>query len=213
MNDLEQLTGEELQPVPDLSHSVWDEEEKRAWARKAWSILSIAKLTQDETGVERAEVVVRCLALTGIFADFYGIAFQDGYEPEDTELGESLDLSPLRVGQLIGRDADCDEGQDDSELYRDALRHLESEARGEVCRTLIEGFGNAPGLFISLWRANYYYADEDIVSDDDIVSSDFTPEKHIADEWITEGCYQDGEEQRSGVMNIKTTHASYLASV
>jgi hypothetical protein len=93
------------------------------------------------------------------------------------------------VGQLIGRDADCDDGQDDSELYSDALRHLASEARGEVCRELIKGFGSASQLFISLWRANYYYADEELISDEDIVSSDLTPEKHIAYEWITEGCY------------------------
>jgi hypothetical protein len=191
MSDFENLTWNELQPTLNLSDSVWDGEEKKAWARKAWSLLSKAKLTQYATGVERAEVVVRFLALTGIFADFYEIAFQDGFEPEYTELAESLDLSPLRVGQLIGRDANCD-GQDDSELYSDALRQLASEARGEVCRALIEGFGNAPGLFISLWRSNSYYADEDIVSDDDIVNSDLTPEKHIAYEWITEGCYPYG---------------------
>ena len=121
MNDPETLTWDELQPALDLSHSVWDEEEKKARARKAWSILSQAKLTQYETGVERAEVILRFLALTGIFADFYEIAFQDGYEPEYTELAESLDLSPLRMGQLIGRKSDCDEGQDDLELYSDAL--------------------------------------------------------------------------------------------
>jgi hypothetical protein len=189
MNDFEELTWEELEPALNLSYSVWDNEEKRAWANKAWSILSKAKLTQYATGVERAEVVVRFLTLTGIFADFYEIAFQDGFEPEYTELAESLELSPLRVGQLIGRDADCDDGQEDSELYRDALRYLVSEARSEVCQTLIEGFGNAPALFISLWRANPYYADKEIVSDDDIVNDDLTPEKHIAYQWITEGCY------------------------
>jgi hypothetical protein len=189
MNDFEELTWEELEPALNLPHSVWNEEEKKAWASKAWSILSKAKLTHYRTGLERAEVVVRFLALTGIFADFYEIAFQDGFEPEYTELAESLELSPLRVGQLIGRDTDCDDGQEDSELYRDALRHLANEARGEVCSALIEGFRNASGLFISLWRANSYYADEDIVSDDDIVSSDLTPEKHTAYEWITEGCY------------------------
>jgi hypothetical protein len=189
MSDFENLTWDELQPALDLSHSVWDEDEKRAWAKKAWSLLSKANLTQYSTGAERAEVVVRFLALTGIFADFYEIAFQDGFEPEYTELAESIDLSPLRVGQLIGRDAECDEDQGDSELYSDALRHLASEARGEVCRALIEGFGNAPSLFISLWRANYYYADEAIVSDEDIVNNDLTPEKHIAYQWVTEGCY------------------------
>jgi hypothetical protein len=78
MNDFEALTWDELQPAINLSHSVWDEEEKIAWASKAWSILSKANLTQYATGVERAEVVVRFLALTGIFADFYEIAFQDG---------------------------------------------------------------------------------------------------------------------------------------
>lgn len=192
MSDFEYLTWDELQPALELSNSVWDEAEKKAWAGKAWSILSQAKLTQYATGIERAEAVVRFLALTGIFADFYEIAFQDGFEPEYTELAESLDLSPLRVGQLIGRDADCDDGQDDSELYRDALQHLASEARTEVCRALIEGFGSAPGLFLSLWRANYYYADEELVPDDDIVSNDLTPEKHTAYEWITEGCYPYG---------------------
>ena len=189
MSDFENLTWDELQPALDLSHSVWDEKEKKAWAKKAWSKLTKAKLTEYATGVERAEVVVRFLALTGIFADFYEIAFLDGFEPEYTELAESLDLSPLRLGQLIGRDADCDEGQDDSELYSDALRYLANEARGEVCHALIEGFGNAPGLFISLWRANSYYADEELVPDDEIVGSDLTPEKHMAYEWITEGCY------------------------
>lgn len=189
MNDFENLTWEELQPAFDLSYSVWNEEEKRAWAKKAWRLLSEAKLTQYETGIERAEVVVRFLALTGIFADFYQIAFQDGYEPQYTELAESLDLSPLRVGQLIGRDSDCDEGQDDSELYSDAIQYLANATRREVCRALITGFGGASQLFISLWRSNYYYADEEITSDDDIVNYDLTAEKHMAYEWITEGCY------------------------
>lgn len=190
MSDFENLTWDELQPALDLSFSVWDEKEKKEWANKAWRILSDVKLTQYVTEVERAEVIVRFLALTGIFADFYEIAFQDGYEPEYTELAESLDLSPLRVGQLIGRDADCDDGQDDSQLYADALLHLANGARGEVCKALIAGFGNAPQLLISLWRSNYSYADNEITSDDDIVNSNLTPEKHIAYEWITEGCYQ-----------------------
>lgn len=189
MSDFETLTWDELQPALDLSHSVWDEEEKRAWARKTWGLLAQAKLTRYETRVERAEVVVRFLALTGIFADFYKIAFQDGFEPEYVELAESLDLTPLKAGQLIGRDADCDEGQDDSDLYRDALRYLANEARTEVYRALIKGFGSAPQLFITLWRANSYYADEELVPDEDIVSNDLTPEKHTAYEWITEGCY------------------------
>lgn len=189
MSDFEQFTWEELQPTLDLPHSVWDEEEKRVWARKAWSILSDAKLTEYVTGVERAEVVVRFLALTGIFADFYEIAFQDGFEPQYEELAEYLDLSPLRVGQLIGTDADCDEGQDDSELYSDALRYLANGARGGICRALIAGFGSASQLFISLWRSNSYYADEEITPDEDIVSNDLTPEKHMAYEWIIEGCY------------------------
>jgi hypothetical protein len=95
------------------------------------------------------------------------------------------------VGQLIGRDADCDEGQDDSELYSDALRHLANEARLDLCRALIAGFGHASQLFISLWRTNptaYFTADEDEEIDDDIVN-DITPEKEIAYNWITEGCY------------------------
>jgi hypothetical protein len=189
MYDCKNISLGELQPALNLSCSVWNEEEKKAWLRKAWDALSNARLTQYDTSIERAEVLIRFLALTGIFADFYEIAFQDGFEPEYTELAESLDLSPLRIGQLIGRDANCDEGQDDSKLYSEALQHLASEARTEVCRTLIEGFRNAPGLFISLWRANPYYADEDIISDDEIVNNDFTPEKHMAYDWITEGCY------------------------
>jgi hypothetical protein len=189
MSDFEILTWDDLQPALELPHSVWDDEEKRAWARKAWSLLTQAKLTQYVTGVERAEVVVRFLALIGIFADFYKIAFQDGFEPDYVELAESLDLTPLKVGQLIGRDADCDEGQDDSDLYGDALQFLANEARAEVWRALITGFGNAPRLFISLWRAKSYYADEELVPDEDIAGSDLTPEKHTAYEWITEGCY------------------------
>lgn len=192
MSDFENLTFDELQPAFNLSYSVWDEEEKRVWAKKAWNILSQAKLTQYTTGVERAEVIIRFLTLTGIFADFYEIAFWDGHQPEYTELAEALALSPLRVGQLIGRSPDCDDGQDDAELYSDALRHLASEARSEVYHALIEGFKNASLLFISLWRANSSYADEDIVSDDDIVNDDLTPEKHIAFEWIIEGCYPYG---------------------
>lgn len=84
MSEIENLTWDDLQPALELSHSVWDEAEKKTWARKAWSILSKAKLTQYETGVEHAEVVIRFLTLTGIFADFYEIAFQDGFEPEYT---------------------------------------------------------------------------------------------------------------------------------
>lgn len=109
---LKPLIGiDDLTPAISMSYSVWDSEEKRAWARRAWSILSQARLIQYVTGVGRAEVVIRFLALTGIFADFYEIAFEDGYTPQYADLAESLDLTPLRVGQLIGRDADCDDGQ------------------------------------------------------------------------------------------------------
>lgn len=37
------------------------------------------------------------------------------------------------------------------------------------------------------WRSKY--ADEEITSDEDMMSNDLTPEKHVAYEWITEGCY------------------------
>jgi len=159
------------------------------WAKSAWSVLESAQLTQFRSELERSEVVIRFLCLTQIFADFYELAFQDGHTLYYTELADSMGLSKLRVGQLLGRNPDFDRELDESQQYSDVLRHLAYEVRGEICRVITDGFGDESQLFISLWRTNPPYADREKVTDHDIVNSDLTPDKTAVFAWITEGCY------------------------
>src|SRR3954452_13307270 len=180
------LTWDDLQETISLSFSVWDMKEKQEWLRQAWRIIEDADLAWFDTEVERAEVVIRFLALAAIFADFYELAFQDGHKPDYDELAESLDVSKFRVGQLIGRDSDFEDEEDERSIYSDALRYLANKERFAICLTLTEGYGSVSQLFISLWRTGSVSED---VTDEDIVSTDLTPEKLTSFEWLREGCY------------------------
>src|SRR6266446_2051003 len=170
---------------------VWNNIEKLKWAKQAWGFIIDGGLAAFSLPVGRSRVVIRFLALAGIFSDFYEIAFSDGFEPEYLYLATGMGLTPFRLGQLVGSDPEWDNCNDD-DLYS-LLKTLADNARNEVYPTLVLGFGHVPSLFISLWKTSQVLGDaedrDEVDLDNYIVNRDLTPEKQQAYSWLTEGCY------------------------
>ncbi len=190
----DRVLWDELEPVASKWDCVWNDREKLEWAKQAWGFITDAGLAGYSSPLGRAKVVIRFVALAEIFADFYEIAFSDGFKPDHLYIATELELTPFRLGQLGGSDPEWDNDDDDL----DSLLHsLVGSARKEVYIALVSGFGHLPALFISLWKTNLIYMDDYDDGDDDdldnnIVSSNLTPEKLQAYEWLTEGCYPWG---------------------
>src|SRR5258705_8654160 len=100
---------EELEPLASEWDCVWNDKEKLEWAKQAWGFITAAGLTEYSTPLERAKVVIRFLALAGIFSDFCEIAFSDGHRPEHLYIATELNVTPFQLGQLAGSRPDCDD--------------------------------------------------------------------------------------------------------
>jgi hypothetical protein len=185
----DKLQWEELEPLASGWDCVWNDKEKLEWAKQAWGFIGNAGLASYSSSVERGKVVIRFLALAGIFSDFYEIAFSDGHKPEYSYIADALGLTPFHLGQLVGSNTDWEHDNDEDEL--EWLQHLSTAARPEVYSALVLGFGHLPSLFISLWKTNASPADygDDDEDDNSIANRNLTPEKFQAYEWLTEGCY------------------------
>lgn len=172
---------------------MWNNKLKLEWAKQAWGFITDAGLSGYSSPLGRTKVVIRFLALAGIFSDFYEIAFSDGFKPDHLYVATELEATPFRLGQLVGSDQEWNNDDDD---MTSLLHSLANNAREEVYNALLSGFGHMPTLFISLWKTNAcepdYGDDDDEDVDSNIVNRHLTPEKFEAYEWLTEGCYPWG---------------------
>ena len=94
---------------------------------------------------------MRFLALAGLFADFYEMAFSDGFEPQYLHLSGGLEITPFRLGQLVGEDSEWTFEEEDLDSL---LQSLANDFRKEIYPALVAGFGDLSLLFISLWKSN-----------------------------------------------------------
>lgn len=99
----EKVLWEELEPLASGWDCVWDDKDKLEWAKQAWWIITEAGLPDFFSPLERARVVIRFMALAGIFSDFYEIAFSDGHKPEYLYIAKELGVTDFQLGQLAGR--------------------------------------------------------------------------------------------------------------
>jgi len=187
---LDTLLWEELEPIASEWDCVWNDTEKLKWAEQAWRFIVEADLAGFSSPLERARVVIRFLALAGMFSDFYEIAFSDGFKPDYLAMGKEVELTLFRLGQIVGSEPGLGEYDDDD--LNSLLHTLAAHARTEVYPALVSGFGHVPSLFISLWKTNLSACasgdcDEHEL-DDCIVNCNLTPEKQQAYLWLTEGC-------------------------
>jgi hypothetical protein len=183
----DKVSWEELEPLASGWGCVWDNADKLQWAKEAWGIITDAGLATYSSPVDRARVVMRFMALAGIFSDFYEIAFLDGFKPEYLHIARELDVTDFQLGQLAGEDGDEDD-------LHSLVLEFSAKSRAEVYKALVTGFGHLPALFISLWKTNPSLADyrDDEDDDNDIANRNLTPEKSQVYEWLTEGCYPWG---------------------
>lgn len=189
MSNPDKLAWEQIALLTELDCIVWNCATKVNWAKQAWAFITETGLANYTNEIERTQVIVRLLALAGIYADFYELAFEDGFQPDFSEWAEILDLSPLRVGQLIGRNPEWIEDPDDGDPYINAIQHLADESRAEVVKVLLAGFKSESELFISLWKSRQRIEGEPEESDDEIGNANLTPNKMAAFDWINEKCY------------------------
>ena len=84
------------------------------------------------------------------------------------EEGAELNLSNVRLGQLVGPIHDADQiDTEDSELAESALFTLTREERPIICRALVAAHGGAGQLAESLFATSLPEGDEDIDDDAD----------------------------------------------
>ena len=198
-----QMMWDEVEAAARSAFRVWDSRRELAWAEEAWDHLADAGLTAYATDLERHRVLIRFLVLPRFYLDWSSKAYNHSEGDMLTDWVETLDLSPFRLGQLVGSGDDNTDWRDDSPLVHSALQSLTYDARGEVVGALKAGFGGDNGLFLSLWRIRYpapkspksrvesaqvslFPEASDEVQDQDVEDGEDTPEgdEHFSeDDW------------------------------
>lgn len=178
--------------------NVWMDTSEMRWAEESWALLGQAGLTQYENDVGRCQAAIYLLTLATLYRDFCFLAW-DEYAPLELDWGaDLLDISPLRVGQLVGTGDDAVDDGDDAQALEAALGRLVSDARLPVLATLFQRYGGVTGLFIALWRSaepdydpspqmSLFEARERELDDWDVVNDDITWGKLRAYEWLAGG--------------------------
>jgi hypothetical protein len=122
------------------------------WANTAWIALGRSGLTGYSDEVQKTLVLVRFLTLGMLFREFCELARDEVFEPDMSEWTDVLEISPIRLGQILGPDA-LNEPDDQLDLQT-AINELTDQHRAEVTSALLKSFGNESALFLSLWQAS-----------------------------------------------------------
>ena len=131
------------------------------WAKKSWDGLGKRGLTSYSSQIEWTRVMIRLMALAGIYRDSCELAFDEVHEPEYTIWAGELSLSTFRVAQCVGHEFRKEEDADDAELLESALSPLMETARSEIHKVLLAEFGGESLLFVSPWNTVDYGGNED----------------------------------------------------
>ena len=186
------LTWADVLPAAEKAFAIWMDHPERHWAKAAWKVLVRAGLAAYANEAERCQVVIRFIALAGLYHDFCQEAWglpSHGYHLY-LDWAQELSITPLRVGQLLGRDPTWDKDYSEDELVPGALKALTDRAREEVHSALLEGFGGISLLFASLWRSNDAPRGQEgwTPETDDEILNEATGDKVVAFGWVEEGC-------------------------
>jgi hypothetical protein len=152
MNQFSQhLPWNAIEPVAEELFGVLGKSEL-AWAGQAWRHLASAGLASAANEVERHLASVRAMTLATVYRDFCRLAWKVRSDFSLADWWVYLDLQPLRLGQLLGVEADLDGARSEAELVDQGLRLLTTRERSPLWDALCAGFGNSSRLFIALWR-------------------------------------------------------------
>jgi hypothetical protein len=181
------LEWEDVSTAAESMFRVWVSETGKEldWANSAWIALGRAGLTSYNGAVQQTIVLLRFMTLGVIFREFCELAREEPHDIDVTDWAESLEISPVRVGQALG--PHYLEDSDDPIKLDTALMALIDQCRPEVFEVLVKAFGNKSSLFLSLWRASEGGTIDEAEENGDSVLNEATAEKMRAFEWITEG--------------------------
>jgi hypothetical protein len=186
------LEWNEVEDAAKSAFNVWWGQPELAWARKAWDILAAKGMTEYEDELERHVVAFRLLILGGIYRDFCAVAKEETTDRWYFSWDDSLDLNPLVMGQLYGRETEEPLLGDDPETDGFTILCLLVEReRNGVVGALRSGFGDEIKLYESLARS----CDADNTTEEDEADGntnsvwDVTPGNSAGYEWVAGGCH------------------------
>lgn len=189
------MTWEDLEQIAKVAFDVWVGQPELNWAKEAWARLSKKGLTHYTDELEKTEVKIRFLALAGLYHDFCYKGWGETSYPMYRTWIHEMEISGVRLGQLIGRDPEVS-GDEEDDLHYSAARELIGRARPKVFAGLLQAYGGACGLLVSLWnsikthdRADCEYDDgcnECKESDDEILNWNIE-DKGPAYTWLDQG--------------------------
>jgi hypothetical protein len=145
------VSWDEIKDTASLAFNIWMGQPELAWAKKAWLVLTEAKLTTYKSEFERYEVLFRLLVLGGVYSDFCDAAWEQCSDPTYSYWAETLELDPFILGQLYAKLPESD--SENEESASDALEVLVENQRACVVAVLMAAFGGVSGMYSSLWRS------------------------------------------------------------
>jgi hypothetical protein len=146
------VTWVQVREVMDRAFCIWTGSPELRWARLAWTHLANDGLTTAEDQIGHVRVHVRALVLASFYRDWCAVVWDEVHDDSPGLWLHDADVDRLHIGQLVGPDIDLSEDPD--EALEEALNALMKEERPAVIAALLKGFGDVPGLFVSLWRSN-----------------------------------------------------------
>lgn len=155
--------------------NIWSSCGDLEWAETAWGFLAKAGLTDDSNGLEHCKTLVRLLCLAEYYYTACTLYLDEAVETDLTAWAEELDISGVRLGQIIGPDFTFGSSEDGATLYKEALTEVMAELEDEVEKALLKGYGSKGGLFVALCRTRMAgeYCDPahpDYQSDNQVIS-------------------------------------------
>lgn len=191
---------DEVKPLAERIFQVWSDRGDLRWGERAWQHLARFGLANYSTSLERVIVDIRLMTLGSIYLDWCAVAHEERHDDTPTYwLGET-EISFVHLGQLVGPDSDLG----DEDQVENAVHALIGRERPLVLRSLLDGFGDVSGLFVSLWRSAMADESNRTLDDDEDqeptptdrdVLNDVTEENLAAYQWIDDGCEQLGPER------------------
>src|ERR1019366_2211143 len=152
-----------LEDIKEALEEAFEGAHERLWANDAWAALIKLGLSDYSNELERCEAAVRFIAFAGFYKDWLAQVEECDRAFDYGEISTALNLTPFRLGQLIGRhsafldDSDfdpCKSLNSDEQLLQRAMFHLKFEARPVVVTALMAHYGGISGLFVAIWNSD-----------------------------------------------------------
>lgn len=137
----------------------WSNDIKILWAEKAWIGIENKGLADFSNELERYKVYMRLFSIVVIYGEFCSIITEETFSPDFNDWVERMELSPLRIGQMIGSSFEPEE-IDEYSLLETAISDLVNQTNREVLKSVSKEFGGINLLFVGLWLTNEDFEDD-----------------------------------------------------